>query len=119
MIYEDTTCIKSLNLLGPKVLGNIGASLKKQGHRVEDIVKAEMGVCAMAEFIMPLTKIAQAKPAGQHSAPFNKTKLQTVWFYLTRLLTEKAYLFRSARSGSEVLMDAYAALTWFRINPLE
>ncbi len=26
MIYEDTNCIKSLNLLGPKVLENIGAS---------------------------------------------------------------------------------------------
>ena len=59
MIYEGTNGIQSLDLLGRKVLGNQGASLKKFGKQIEALVKAEMGNEAMAEFIQPLADIGQ------------------------------------------------------------
>jgi alkylation response protein AidB-like acyl-CoA dehydrogenase len=163
MIYEGTNGIQSLDLLGRKVLGNQGASLKKFGKQVEALVKAEMGNEAMSEFIQPLadigqkvtqlttelgmkamsnadevgaasvdylrvaghlvfsyfwarmaqvalSEIAKAEAAAQRPDPFYKAKLQTARFYFARLLPETAGLIRSARSGSEVLMDTDAAL---------
>jgi hypothetical protein len=163
MIYEGTNGIQSLDLLGRKVLGNQGASLKKFGKQIEALVKAEMGNEAMAEFIQPLAdigqkvtqlttelgmkamsnadevgaasvdylrvaghmvfsyfwarmaqvalvEIAKAEAAAQRPDPFYKAKLQTARFYFARLLPETAGLIRSARSGSEVLMDTDAAL---------
>ena len=54
MIYEGTNTIQSLDLLGRKVLGNNGATLKKFGKLVGTLV-AEEGVNEkMAEFINPL-----------------------------------------------------------------
>ena len=54
MIYEGTNTIQSLDLLGRKVLGNNGATLKKFGKLVGALV-AEEGVNEkMAEFINPL-----------------------------------------------------------------
>ena len=54
MIYEGTNTIQSLDLLGRKVLGNNGATLKKLGKLVGALV-AEEGVNEkMAEFINPL-----------------------------------------------------------------
>ena len=163
MIYEGTNGIQSLDLLGRKVLGNQGASLKKFGKQIEALVKAEMGNEAMTEFIQPLAdigqkvtqlttelgmkamrnadevgaasvdylrvaghmvfsyfwarmaqvalvEIAKAEAAAQRPDPFYKAKLQTARFYFARLLPETAGLIRSARSGSEVLMDTDAAL---------
>ena len=57
MIYEGTNTIQSLDLLGRKVLGNQGASLKKFGKLVEQLVKAEMANEAMGEFIKPLADL--------------------------------------------------------------
>jgi hypothetical protein len=59
MIYEGTNTIQSLDLLGRKVLGNQGASLKKFGKLVEQLVKAEMANEAMGEFIKPLADLGQ------------------------------------------------------------
>ncbi|WP_300709735.1 acyl-CoA dehydrogenase C-terminal domain-containing protein [Limnohabitans sp.] len=59
MIYEGTNTIQSLDLLGRKVLGNQGASLKKFGKLVEQLVKAEMANEAMGEFIQPLADLGQ------------------------------------------------------------
>ena len=59
MIYEGTNTVQSLDLLGRKVLGNQGASLKKFGRLVETFVRAEMGNEAMAEFIQPLADLGQ------------------------------------------------------------
>jgi len=54
MIYEGTNTIQSLDLLGRKVLGNNGATLKKFGKLVGQLV-AEEGVNEkMAEFINPI-----------------------------------------------------------------
>ena len=54
MIYEGTNTIQSLDLLGRKVLGNNGATLKKFGKLVAALV-AEEGVNEkMAEFINPM-----------------------------------------------------------------
>ncbi|MEY4755675.1 MAG: hypothetical protein RJA34_573 [Pseudomonadota bacterium] len=54
MIYEGTNTIQSLDLLGRKVLGNNGATLKKFGKLVAALV-AEEGVNEkMAEFINPV-----------------------------------------------------------------
>ncbi len=54
MIYEGTNTIQSLDLLGRKVLGNNGATLKKFGKLIAALV-AEEGVNEkMAEFITPI-----------------------------------------------------------------
>ena len=57
MIYEGTNTIQSLDLLGRKVLGNNGATLKKFGKLIGALV-AEEGVNEkMAEFINPLAML--------------------------------------------------------------
>jgi alkylation response protein AidB-like acyl-CoA dehydrogenase len=58
MIYEGTNTVQSLDLLGRKVLGNQGATLKKFGKQIEALI-AEEGVNEkMAEFINPLAYLA-------------------------------------------------------------
>ena len=54
MIYEGTNTIQSLDLLGRKVLGNNGASLKKFGKIVGRLVEEEGVNEKMAEFINPI-----------------------------------------------------------------
>jgi alkylation response protein AidB-like acyl-CoA dehydrogenase len=59
MIYEGTNTIQSLDLLGRKVLGNNGATLKKFGKLIAALI-AEEGVNEkMAEFINPLAVLAE------------------------------------------------------------
>jgi hypothetical protein len=54
MIYEGTNTIQSLDLLGRKILSNNGATLKKFGKLIGELV-AEEGVNEkMAEFITPI-----------------------------------------------------------------
>ena len=54
MIYEGTNTIQSLDLLGRKIMGNNGATLKKFGKLIGQLV-AEEGVNEkMAEFITPI-----------------------------------------------------------------
>ncbi|MES2188928.1 MAG: acyl-CoA dehydrogenase C-terminal domain-containing protein [Pseudomonadota bacterium] len=58
MIYEGTNTIQSLDLLGRKILGNNGATLKKFGKIIGALI-AEEGVNEkMAEFINPLAYLA-------------------------------------------------------------
>jgi alkylation response protein AidB-like acyl-CoA dehydrogenase len=59
MIYEGTNTIQSLDLLGRKVLGNQGATLKKFGEHITALVMAEQGNEDMAEFIKPLAQLGQ------------------------------------------------------------
>ena len=54
MIYEGTNTVQSLDLLGRKVLGNNGATLKKFGKLVAQLVEEEGVNEKMAEFINPL-----------------------------------------------------------------
>ena len=58
MIYEGTNTIQSLDLLGRKVLGNNGATLKKFGKLVGALVLEEGVNEKMAEFINPLAILA-------------------------------------------------------------
>ena len=54
MIYEGTNTVQSLDLLGRKVLGNNGATLKKFGKLVAQLVEEEGVNEKMAEFITPV-----------------------------------------------------------------
>jgi len=54
MIYEGTNTVQSLDLLGRKILGNNGATLKKFGKLVGALVEEEGVNEKMAEFINPL-----------------------------------------------------------------
>jgi len=59
MIYEGTNTIQSLDLLGRKVLGNNGATLKKFGKLVAALVEEEGVNEQMAEFINPLAYLGE------------------------------------------------------------
>ncbi|PPB84574.1 acyl-CoA dehydrogenase C-terminal domain-containing protein [Mycetohabitans endofungorum] len=59
MIYEGTNTIQALDLLGRKVLGDIGAKLKKFGKLVQDFVEAEGINPDMQEFVNPLADIGE------------------------------------------------------------
>ncbi|MDD2545137.1 MAG: acyl-CoA dehydrogenase C-terminal domain-containing protein [Burkholderiaceae bacterium] len=59
MIYEGTNTIQSLDLLGRKVLGNNGATLKKFGKLVAKLVEEEGVNEKMAEFINPLAYLGE------------------------------------------------------------
>jgi len=58
MIYEGTNTIQSLDLLGRKVLGNNGATLKKFGKLIGALIEEEGVNEKMAEFINPLANLA-------------------------------------------------------------
>ena len=57
MIYEGTNTVQSLDLLGRKVLGNNGATLKKFGKLVAQLVEEEGVNEKMAEFINPIAQL--------------------------------------------------------------
>ena len=59
MIYEGTNTIQSLDLLGRKVLGNQGATLKKFGKLIATLVAEESANEEMAPFVQPLAKLGQ------------------------------------------------------------
>jgi alkylation response protein AidB-like acyl-CoA dehydrogenase len=54
MIYEGTNTIQALDLLGRKVLGDMGARLMKFGKIVQDVIQASSGRPTMMEFTGPL-----------------------------------------------------------------
>ena len=54
MIYEGTNTIQSLDLLGRKILGNNGATLKKFGKLIAALVEEEGVNEKMSEFINPM-----------------------------------------------------------------
>ena len=58
MIYEGTNTVQSLDLLGRKILGNQGATLKKFGKEIGAFIAAEGVNEQMAEFINPLAMLA-------------------------------------------------------------
>ncbi|TMS59407.1 acyl-CoA dehydrogenase [Imbroritus primus] len=59
MIYEGTNTIQSLDLLGRKVLGDMGAKLKKFGKLVQDFIEEEGTNEAMQEFVNPLADLGE------------------------------------------------------------
>lgn len=58
MIYEGTNTIQSLDLLGRKVLGDMGAKLRRFGDEIKTFIEEEGTREEMAEFINPLADIA-------------------------------------------------------------
>ena len=59
MIYEGTNTVQSLDLLGRKVLGNQGATLKKFGKLIARLVEEEGVNEKMAEFINPIAQLGE------------------------------------------------------------
>jgi alkylation response protein AidB-like acyl-CoA dehydrogenase len=59
MIYEGTNTVQSLDLLGRKVLGNNGATLKKFGKLVAQLVEEEGVNEKMSEFITPVALLGE------------------------------------------------------------
>ncbi len=57
MIYEGTNTIQSLDLLGRKVLGNNGATLKKFGKKIAAFIEEEGVNESMQEFVNPLADL--------------------------------------------------------------
>ena len=54
MIYEGTNTVQSLDLLGRKILGNNGATLRKFGKLIGKLVEEEGVNEKMSEFITPI-----------------------------------------------------------------
>ncbi len=59
LIYEGTNTIQSLDLLGRKILGNAGATLKKFGKLIAQLVAEESVNEKMAEFITPIAVLGE------------------------------------------------------------
>lgn len=59
MIYEGTNTIQSLDLLGRKILGNQGATLRKFGKLIGKLAKEEADNASMKEFIGPVTTLGE------------------------------------------------------------
>jgi len=59
MIYEGTNTIQSLDLLGRKVLGNQGATLKQFGKLIAKLVESCSDDADMQPYIQPLATMAQ------------------------------------------------------------
>ena len=158
MIYEGTNTVQSLDLLGRKILGNNGATLRKFGKLVAKLVEEEGVNEKMSEFITPIAvlgeqmtkftteigfkgfqnpdevgaaavdylrvaghlvfgyfwarmaQVALREIAAGNTDTFYLAKLQTARFYFAKLFPETATLMRTARAGSQVLMDTDAAL---------
>ncbi len=158
MIYEGTNGIQALDLLGRKILGNQGATLKKFGKLIAQLVEEEGVNEKMSEFITPIAmlgeqmtkftteigfkgmqnpdevgaaavdylrvaghlvfgylfarmaQVALREIAAGNADPFYQGKLQTARFYFAKLFPETASLMRTARAGSQSLMDCDAAL---------
>jgi alkylation response protein AidB-like acyl-CoA dehydrogenase len=59
MIYEGTNSIQALDLLGRKILGDMGAKLKRFGKLVSEFVETEGVKPEMQEFVNPLADIGE------------------------------------------------------------
>jgi hypothetical protein len=57
MIYEGTNTIQALDLLGRKVLGDMGARLMKFGKAMQDALKPLSENPAMQEFLAPFNAL--------------------------------------------------------------
>ncbi|MDR2298047.1 MAG: acyl-CoA dehydrogenase C-terminal domain-containing protein [Comamonas sp.] len=57
MIYEGTNGVQALDLLGRKILGNQGATLKKFGKLIAKLVEEEGVNEKMSEFITPIATL--------------------------------------------------------------
>ena len=96
---QFTTEIGMKAMQNPEEVGAAATDyLRVAGHLVFGYLFARMAQVALRQI------------AAGHAEPFYRAKLQTARFYFARLFPETAALMRSARSGSQVLMDTEAAL---------
>ena len=80
MIYEGTNTIQSLDLLGRKVLGNNGATLKKFGKLVGKLVEEEGVNEKMAEFINAGRRSwATSSPSSRPRSASRASRTPTKW----------------------------------------
>ena len=59
MIYEGTNGVQALDLIGRKVLSDMGAKLQKFGKMIGAFVKAQADKPEMAEFTVPLAHLGE------------------------------------------------------------
>ena len=86
-LYEGTTGIQALDLMGRKTMQLKGAGLKVFLGQVEAFCRAEAGNAALAEFVGPLAELAQewgriTREIGQRAAGDAEEVGAAAWDYL-------------------------------------
>jgi hypothetical protein len=125
MIYEGTNTIQALDLLGRKILGDMGAKLKAFGKIVQDFVEEEGTNEAMQEFVNPLADIgdkvqkltmeigmkAMGNPdeVGAAAVPYLRVVGHLVFSYFwARMAKRRQVLHQQAGHGAVLLRQAAA-----------
>ena len=131
MIYEGTNTIQSLDLLGRKVLGDMGAKLRKFGKLVETFIEEEGVRKEMQEFIDPLADIATKvekltkeigmkammnhEEVGAAAVPYLRTVGHLVYAYLFARMAKIAF---ANKSSSDPFYQAKLATARFYFDKL-
>ncbi len=109
MIYEGTNTIQSLDLLGRKVLGDMGAKLRKFGKLVENFIDEEGVRKEMQEFVDPLADIASkveklTKEVGM-KAMMNHEEVGAAAVPYLRIVGHLVYAYLFARMAKIALVN--------------
>ena len=88
-------------------LAELGIKKREGGAAAADYLRGG-GHLVYAYFWARMAKVALAKEGG--GDPFYKAKLATARFYFAKLLPETASAIRTARAGSQVLMEMEAGM---------
>ena len=131
MIYEGTNTIQSLDLLGRKVLGDMGAKLRKFGKLVETFIEEEGVRKEMQEFIDPLADIATKvekltkeigmkammnhEEVGAAAVPYLRTVGHLVYAYLFARMAKISF---ANKSSSDPFYQAKLATARFYFDKL-
>ena len=117
MIYEGTNTIQSLDLLGRKVLSDMGAKLKKFGKIIEAFIEAEGVRKEMAEFIDPLAELAkQAEKLTKEigvKAMFNHNEVGAAAVPFLRVMGHLVYAYLFARMAKVALANKKSGDTFY------
>jgi hypothetical protein len=117
MIYEGTNTIQSLDLLGRKVLSDVGVKLKKFGKLIEAFIEAEGVRKEMAEFIDPLAELAkQAEKLTKEigiKAMFNHNEVGAAAVPYLRVLGHLVYAYLFARMAKVALANKKSGDTFY------
>ncbi len=121
MIYEGTNGIQALDLLGRKVLSDMGAKLRKLGKIVKEFIEEEGVHKQMAEFIDPLADLAKQfekltmdlgmkammnrDEVGAASVPYLRVAGHLVYAYLFARMAKIA-LTKQKQKSSDSFYDA-------------
>lgn len=118
MIYEGTNAVQALDLLGRKILGDMGMKLSQFGQLIIGFVEAEQASPEMAEFIRPLALLGEvvkkltaevgmaamqnADEVGAAAVPYLRVVGHLVFAY---------FWARMARTAFDALQGKHDALT--------